>query len=76
MSSIFEAANTNDRLAVLVELRNKLAVRLDQCESNRDLAALSRQFVQVVNEIDEIMGGNETKAVSLDDFRNKLKAVK
>ena len=76
MGSIFDAAKTGYRLEALTELRNKLAERLDKCNSDRDLAALSRQFMQVTAEIEEIKGSTEIKAASLDDFRSQLRAVK
>ena len=75
MSSILEAAKTDKRLDALIALRDRLADRLDRCNSDRDLAAMSRQLVQVLAEIEEIRGSTETRAVSLDDFRNKLKVA-
>ena len=73
--SVSKAAKSDSRLEALIELRNLLARRLDKCESDRDLAALSRQFVQVTAEIDELRGADSSKTVSLTDFRNKLKVV-
>ena len=50
--SLTDASGTNDTLAQLVELRKILAVAIDGCESNRDLAALSRRYMGVICEID------------------------
>lgn len=76
MSSILDAAKTENRLDTLIALRDRLAERLDRCNSDRDLAAMSRQLVQVLAEIEEIRGSTETRTVSLDDFRNKIRAAK
>ncbi len=45
------------RLEQLTELRDILAREIDVCESSRDLAALSRQYREVIREIDEIENG-------------------
>lgn len=76
MGTIENAARSGSRLDSLIELRNTLAARLDKCQSDRDLAALSRQFVSVTAEIEMIEGNKESRTVSLDDFRNKIRAVK
>lgn len=52
MGSLSDAARSNDRRAALVALRDKLAASIDACESGRDMAALSRQFTSVLDELD------------------------
>ena len=74
MSRLQEASKEN-RIKALIELRDLLAEHIDNCQSNRDLAALSRQFVQVLAEIDELNGSKNENTVSLTDFRGKLKVV-
>lgn len=44
------------RLEQLKTLRDTLAGAIDQCESMRDLAALSRQYRETIREIEEIEG--------------------
>lgn len=56
MSSLFEACKSGSRLSQLIELRDKLAAAIDECESMRDLAALSRQYRETIREIEEIEG--------------------
>lgn len=51
--SLSEAAPLG-RLAGLVALRDRLAQEIDGCESPRDVAALSRQFTDVLLQIDEV----------------------
>lgn len=53
MSSLL---NATGRLSQLIELRDKLATAIDECESMRDLAALSRQYRETIREIEEIEG--------------------
>jgi len=46
-------ASSGSRLDSLVALRGVLAFEIDQCESARDLAALSRQFTDVLTQIEQ-----------------------
>lgn len=75
MGRLTSAARSGDRLKALIELRDLLAARLEDAEADRDVAALSRQFVQVTAEIDEIRSRTEIKPTSLTDMRAKLKVV-
>lgn len=62
------------RLAGLVALRDKLAAEIDTAEQSRDVAALSRQFSDVLLQIDELSSGSAdaSKPVSpLDELRRK-----
>lgn len=62
------------RLAGLVALRNKLATEIDTAEQSRDVAALSRQFTDVLLQIDELSAdkADAGKAASpLDELRRK-----
>lgn len=47
-------AVSGSRLAALEELRGVLARAIDNCESARDLAALSRQMTEVLAQIDAV----------------------
>lgn len=44
------------RLTRLKELRDKLETAIENCESMRDLAALSRQYRETIREIEDIEG--------------------
>ena len=46
----------DDRLARLKELRNTLLFAIEDCDSKRDLAALSRQYRETLKEIEELEG--------------------
>lgn len=65
--SVAGAAASNDRLATLVALRNTLARSIDECESMRDLAALSRQMTDVLAQIDAV-APPEQKGDAVDEI--------
>lgn len=66
MSSLYETSETGSRFQQLVELRNKVAKAIDSCESMRDLASLSRQYREIIKEIEEIEGnGNEDEIADI-----------
>lgn len=51
-----QANRNDDRLARLKELRNTLLFAIEDCDSKRDLAALSRQYRETLKEIEELEG--------------------
>lgn len=59
-----EVCRSEGRLEQLVELRNKLAEAIDECESMRDLASLSRQYRETIREIEEIEGDGGDDEIS------------
>lgn len=48
------------RLAGLIALRERLATEIDTAEQSRDVAALSRQFTDVLLQIDELSTNAES----------------
>lgn len=62
-ATIAEAASSGDMRATLAKLRDRLSRTLDDVNTPpRDLAALSRRFLEVVREIDEIDARAEQEA--------------
>ena len=51
--------STSGRLEQLTELRDILAMSIDECESMRDLASLSRQYRETIREIETIESGED-----------------
>lgn len=47
---------TGSRLDRLISLREVLELAIAECDSKRDLAALSRQYRETLKEIEEIEG--------------------
>jgi len=52
MADIVEAAKSGDHREALIALRDRLAEGIVKCDSNRDLAALSKRFMDVLNELE------------------------
>ena len=48
-----------NRLDRLIELRDILDAAIAECDSKRDLAALSRQYRETLKEIEEIEGAEQ-----------------
>ena len=73
MSLVEEAPK--GRLAGLVALRDRLALELDTAEQPAAVAALSRQFTDVLLQIDELQGsstGDAPVATPLDGLMKKI----
>lgn len=57
----------------LEALRDRLATAIDNCDSGRDLAALSRQYVDVTEKLEQIKPA-EKGGTGLDEFTRALRA--
>ena len=68
-------AASEGRLAGLTALRDRLAVEIDQCDSSRDVAALSIRFMDVLAQIEDLSGGPAgvvgAPVSPLDELRRK-----
>lgn len=73
--SLFEEA-PKGRLAGLVALRGKLAAEIDSAEQSRDVAALSRQFTDVLLQIDELEAPTLEKPLTALDELNKRREAR
>lgn len=56
--SLLEAVRTGNRRDTLVAMRDLIAARLDNCESGRDSAALSKRLMEILDELDQIEVNN------------------
>ena len=56
--SLIDASNEG-RFEQLTQLRDILASSIDECESMRDLASLSRQYRETIREIESIESGED-----------------
>lgn len=59
MGKLVKVSKGGDRLTQLVELRNIIADAIDKCDSMRDLASLSRQYRETLDEIEAIEDAGE-----------------
>ena len=54
MDNLVSATQSGDRRRTLVALRDRIAATIDSCESGRDMAALSKRLMEVMDEIDSM----------------------
>ena len=54
MGKLMDAVRSDDKRRMLSELRDKIAQTIEDCESGRDMAALSKRLMEVVDEIEAI----------------------
>ena len=54
MANLMDAARSGDRRRTLEALRDKLAASIQDCESGRDVAALSKRLMEVMGELDAL----------------------
>ena len=60
MQSLTEAAKTGNRRETLEALRDKLAYTIENTESGRDVAALSRRLMDVIAELDALPDADDS----------------
>lgn len=54
MSDLISAARSGNRRETLEALRDKIAASIQNCESGRDVAALSKRLMEVMGELDAL----------------------
>ena len=54
MADLVKAAKSGSKRETLEALRDKIADSIQNCESGRDVAALSKRLMEVMNEIDAL----------------------
>ena len=54
MDNLVSATKSGDRRRTLIALRDRIAATIDSCESGRDMAALSKRLMEVMDEIDDL----------------------
>ena len=59
MADLVSAARSGSKRDTLEALRDKIASSIQDCESGRDVAALSKRLMEVMNEIDALPGLSE-----------------
>lgn len=59
VANLMDAAKSGDRRRTLEALRDKIAASIQDCESGRDVAALSKRLMEVMGEIDALPEPND-----------------
>ena len=54
MADLVSAAKSGNRRETLEALRDKIAASIQDCESGRDVAALSKRLMEVMGELDDL----------------------
>ena len=68
MADLVKAATSGNKRQTLEALRDKLANSIKDCESGRDIAALSKRLMEVMDEIDKLP--KERKSSPLSRAKN------
>lgn len=72
--SIVDAAKSGNKLDTLTALRDSIAATIETCESGRDMAALSKRLMEVMDEIEEINSMNVVTETPMSRRRAKADA--
>lgn len=72
--SVYEAAASGDPLRALEELRDRLAREIDRADSARDVATLSKQFMEVLNGLGSTESAAQGRGTVLDELRARRQA--
>jgi len=72
MASLLEAAQSGDKRATLIALRDQIAATIENCESGRDMAANSKRLMEVMAEIEALPDPANEKKSKHDRLKEKL----
>lgn len=76
MKKMIDVAPKGNELETLKVLRDRLAAAIDETDSARDIAALSRQMTDVLERIEEVKSrDNTTNISSLESIRSRFKVA-
>lgn len=70
MANLVEAAQSGDKRATLIALRDILAKTIQECDSGRDMASNTKRLMEVMAEI-EALPDESKKTVSKHDRLKK-----
>ena len=71
MGQLLEAAQSGDKRATLLALRDKLAATIENCESGRDMAANTKRLMEVMAELEQIPDPATKKVSKHDRLKSK-----
>jgi len=71
VTNLVEAAQSGDKRATLIALRDKIAQTIENCESGRDMAANSKRLMEVMAEIDALPDPDAKKMSKHDKLKNR-----
>lgn len=74
MATLLSSARRGDRLATLTALRDTIARTIQNCDSGRDIAALSKRLMEVMDEIEQLKPPEHKEPTPLDRAKAKRNA--
>lgn len=74
MANLVEAAQSGDKRATLIALRDKLAQTIQECDSGRDMASNSKRLMEVMAELEALPDPEAKKESKHDRLKRKHEA--
>lgn len=71
MANLVEAAQSGDKRATLIALRDILAKTIQECDSGRDMASNTKRLMEVMAEIEALPDPNAKKVSKHDRLKRK-----
>ena len=70
-NSLTDAFSGGNKRDMLVAISQKLAKQIDECGSDRDLPALTKRFLEVQNELEQLPDPKQKKESAHDRLKAK-----
>lgn len=74
MANLVEAAQSGDKRATLIALRDKLAQTIQECDSGRDMASNSKRLMEVMAELEALPDPEAKKESKHDRLKRRHEA--
>lgn len=71
MTNLVEAAQSGDKRATLIALRDILARTIQECESGRDMASNTKRLMEVIAELEQLPDPEAKKESKHDRLKKK-----
>lgn len=71
VANLVEAAQSGDKRATLIALRDILAKTIQECDSGRDMASNTKRLMEVMAEIEALPDPNAKKVSKHDRLKRK-----
>lgn len=71
VTNLVDAANSGDKRATLIALRDILAKTIQNCESGRDMASNSKRLMEVMTELENLPDPEKKKVSKHDRLKRK-----
>lgn len=71
---VLTAVQSGDERETLIALRNSIASRIDKCESGRDMAALSKRLMEIVDRLKTLPNPDENELNPVQAARARVEA--